>query len=174
MQRIELATDRVRCGPAISVKTGVSCSSRRMQQPNTKNMQAFKRLVRFMKGSPRCLVVHNGQAEQPIVDVFSDSDWKTRRSTSSSSVMLGEHLLAASATTQSVATSSDEAEFYALTKSASRPLGAVIMAADMLKMVKPRVRVDATASNDCLKARSGASETSPCPSFVGARGGGTS
>ena len=26
--------------------------SRRMQQPNTKNMQALKRLVRFLKGSP--------------------------------------------------------------------------------------------------------------------------
>ena len=42
--------------------------ARRMQQPNTKNMQAFKRLVRFLKGSPRCLVVHNRQLEQPIVD----------------------------------------------------------------------------------------------------------
>ena len=45
-----------------------------------------------------------------------------------------------------VATSSGEAEFYALTKSASRALGTVAMAADMAKVVKPRVRVDATAS----------------------------
>ena len=37
--------------------------ARRMQQPNTKNMQALKRLVRFLKGSPRCLVVYNRQAE---------------------------------------------------------------------------------------------------------------
>ena len=35
--------------------------------------------------------------------------------------------------------------FYALTKSASRALGAVAIAADMAKVVKPRVRVDATA-----------------------------
>ena len=83
--------------------------ARRIQQPNTKNMQAFKRLVRFLKGSTRCLVVYNRQVEQPIVDVLSDSDWagcaKTRRSTSYSYVMLGGHLLAASATTQNVATS---------------------------------------------------------------------
>ena len=123
----------------------------RTLQPNTKNMQALKRLVRFLKGSPRCLVVYHRQAEQPIVDVFSDSDWagcaKTRRSTLSSYVMLGAHLLAASATTQNVVvTSSGEAEFYALTKSASRALGAVAMAADMAKVVKPHVRVDATAS----------------------------
>ena len=96
----------------------------RMQQPNTKNFEAPKRLVQFLKGGPRCLVVYNTQAEEPLVDVFSESDCagcaKTRRSTSSSYVMLGFHLLAASATTQNVvATSSGEAEFYALTKSAS-------------------------------------------------------
>ena len=103
--------------------------ARRMQQPNTKNVQAVKRLVRLLRGSPRRLVVYNRQADQPVVDVFSDSDWagcaKTRRSTSSSYVMLGGHLFAESATTQNVvATSSGEAEFYALTKSASRALGA--------------------------------------------------
>ena len=90
--------------------------ARGMQQPNTENMQALKRLVRFLKGSPRCLVVYNRQAEQPIVDVISDSDLagcaKTQRSTSSSYVMLGGHLFAASATTQKVvATSSGDAEF---------------------------------------------------------------
>ena len=98
---------------------------RRMQQPNAKNLQALKRLVRFLKGSPRRLIVYNRKVKLPIVDVFSDSGWagcaKTQRSTSSSYVMLGGHLLASSATTQNVvATSSGEAEFYALTKSASR------------------------------------------------------
>ena len=60
--------------------------------------------------------------------------------------MLGGHLLAASVTSHNVmATGSGEAEFYALTKSASRALGAVAMAADMSKVVKPRVPADATA-----------------------------
>ena len=118
--------------------------------------------------------MYNRQVEQSIVDVISDSDWarcaKTRRSTSSSYVMLGGHLLASSATTQNVAaTSSGEAEFYALNQSASRALGAVAMNADMTKVVKPRVRVDARG----LKARSGSSETSPYPSLVGARSDGT-
>ena len=68
--------------------------------------------------------------------------------------MLGGQLLAASATTQNaLATSSGEAEFYALTKSASRALGAVAMAADMSKVVKPRVRVDATASKAVASRR---------------------
>ena len=123
--------------------------ARRMQQPNTKNMQALKRLVRFLKGSPRCMVVYNRQAQQSIVQGVRE----TRRSTSSSYVMLGGHLLAASATTQNVATSSGEGEFYALTKSASRALGAVAMAAHMAKVVKPRVRVDATASKAIASRR---------------------
>ena len=73
MQRVELATDcgrQERCELRFSVKE----LARRMQQPNTKHMQALKRLVRFLKGSPRCLIVYNRQVDQPIVDVFSDSD----------------------------------------------------------------------------------------------------
>ena len=54
-------------------------------------------------------------------------------------------------------TSSGEAEFYALTKSASRALGAVAMVADMSKVVKPRVRVDATASK-AISSRRGVGE----------------
>ena len=115
MQRVELATDRGR-QERCEVQFAVKDLARRMQQPNTKNMQALIHLVRFLKGSPRCLIVYNRQVEQPTVDVFSDSDWagcaKTRRSTSSSFVMLGRHLFASSATTQKVvATSSGEAEF---------------------------------------------------------------
>ena len=33
--------------------------ARRMQQPNTKNMEALTLLVRFLKRCPRCLVVYN-------------------------------------------------------------------------------------------------------------------
>ena len=86
------------------------------------------------------------------------TDWagcaKTRRSTSSSYVILGVHLVVASSTTQKVvATSSGEAEFYALTKSASRAIGAVAMAADMAKKLKPVVHVDATASKGIASRR---------------------
>ena len=56
--------------------------ARRMQQPNAKNMQAL---------------VYGGQAEQQVADVFSDKGCagyaKTRRSTPSSFVMLGERLM---------------------------------------------------------------------------------
>ena len=52
-----------------------------------------------------------------------------------------------------VVPSSGEAELYALTKGASRAFGAVAMAAEMAKVVKPRVRVDATASKAIASRR---------------------
>ena len=143
--------------------------ARRMQQPNTKNMQALKRLVRFLKGSPRCLSCTTDKLNSQS---WTSSQTATGRSTSSSYVMLGGHLLAASPTTQNVvATSPGEAKFFALTKSASRALGAVAMAADMETVVKPRVRVDATASKAIASRRDVIHL--PTPSLVGARGGGT-
>ena len=90
----------------------------------------FSVWLRFLKGSTRCLVVYSRQDKQPVVDVFSDSDGvgctRIRRSTSSSYVMLGAHLITSSCTTQNVAAASSvEAEFYGLTTIASRALGAV-------------------------------------------------
>ena len=124
-----------------------------MQQSNAKNMQALKCLVRFLNGCPS----HGRQAEQQVAGVFSDRDWAGCAKTwptSSPYVRLGGHLIASSTTTQNVgATSSGEAEFYAMTKSASRALGAVAMAADTAKVVKPRVRVDATASKGIASRR---------------------
>ena len=65
-------------------------------------------------------------------------------------------------TTQNVAaTSSGEAEFYALTKSASRALGAVATCTSGRHCVE----------GDSFASRSGKSETLPYPSLVGARGG---
>ena len=67
---------------------------------------------------------------------------------------MGDYLIVSSATTQNVvATSSGEAEFYELTKSASRALGAVARAADLAKVVKPRVIVDASASKAIASRR---------------------
>ena len=68
--------------------------------------------------------------------------------------MLGGYLFAVSATTQNVvATSSGEAEFNAMSKSASRVLGAVAVAAETSKVVKPQIRVDAKASKAIASRR---------------------
>ena len=47
--------------------------AKRMQQPSATNIQALKRLVRFQKGSPRCLVVYGPQAEQQVLGIPRDA-----------------------------------------------------------------------------------------------------
>ena len=68
--------------------------------------------------------------------------------------MIEQHLVAASSTTQTVvALSSGEAELYALSKSASRALGAEAMLRDLAVSLPPRVLVDSTASKGISSRR---------------------
>ena len=70
-------------------------------------------------------------------------------------LMVGGHLLRATATTQTVISlSSGESEFYGLVKSASIALGAEAMALDLGVVLKPRVRYDATAGAGIANRRS--------------------
>ncbi|CAK0811391.1 unnamed protein product [Prorocentrum cordatum] len=90
--------------------------ARRMQQPCLQDERDLKRMVRFLLGAPRCVTEFRRQDMPRTLDVFSDFDWagcvRTRRSSSSSYMMHGSHLLCSSSTTQNViATSSGKAEF---------------------------------------------------------------
>ena len=69
-----------------------------------------------------------------------------------------------------VAASSGASDFYALTKSASRALGAVAMDADMAKVVKPRVR-RLRVEGDSLMPRRRQSAPPSFSNFVGSRSG---
>ena len=139
--------------------------ARRMQQPNTKNLQALTRLVRFLKGSPRCLVVHNRQDEQPIVDVFSDSDWVCATV---------DFVFVRDAWWAYPCLVGNNSKCGATSWRSGVQRVAVAVAADMAKVVKTTCTCGRhSVEGDCLKARSGASETSPYPSLVGARGGGS-
>ena len=130
--------------------------ARRMQQPTTKNMQALKRLVRFLEGSLRCLVC--------TTDKLNSQSWAFSQTTFGQGVRRPDGRLRLRAwclagiscpRRQQVKmwSSSGEAEFHALTKSASRALFAVATAADVANVAKPRVRVDATASKAIASRR---------------------
>ena len=104
----------------------------------------------FCMGHPRVVWEFVKQSPVQFLDVWSDSDFagclRIRRSTSCSMLMVGGHLLRATATTQTVISlSSGESEFYGLVKSASIALGAEAMALDLRVVLKQRVRYDATA-----------------------------
>ena len=66
-------TTRARClsQDRCELQCAVKELARRMQQPDTKNLQGLERLVRFLEGCPKFLIVYGRQAEQPIMDVFS-------------------------------------------------------------------------------------------------------
>ena len=117
VQRIELATDRGRRGPCYlsqdrcELQFAVKELPRRMQQPNTTNMQALKLSGAILEGKSEMFgrvqqtswTANRGRLlRQRLGMVFED-----QRSTSSSHVMLGRHLLASS-TQNVVATSSGE------------------------------------------------------------------
>ena len=82
-----------------------------MSAPIQDDWAALKRLIRYLVYRSRVVVCFDRQARQDTIDGYSDADWvgcpHSRKSTSSSYIMVGSHLLASSSTTQAViATSS--------------------------------------------------------------------
>ena len=105
-------------------------ATRHMSQPTAGAMCRLKRLGRFLKYRPRCVQVFKQLEPSKFLTCRVDSDFAgcltTRKSTSSTQLIHGNHLLRSSATTQSVkAPSSVEAEFHAFVKGGSGGLGGV-------------------------------------------------
>ena len=96
-----------------------------MQEPTVAGWEAVKRVARFLLGSPRQVWVWRRQNPRRHLSGYSDSDYagqtSTRKSTSCTVEMLGQHLIGQSSTTQSnVTLSTGEAEYQSLVKTGSR------------------------------------------------------
>ena len=80
-------------------------TTRHMSQPTAGAMNRLKRLGRFLKYRPRCVQVFRTQESPKYLTTRGDSDFAgclaTRKSTSSTQLIHGKHLLRSSATTQS-------------------------------------------------------------------------
>ena len=129
-----------------------------MSAPTQDDWAALKRLVRYLVYRQRVVVCFDRLARQDTIDGYSDTDWAgcphPRKSTSSSHIMVGSHLLASSSTTQSViATSSRESEVYAAVKTASRVFGGTAMAKDMALVLGPRAMIHASAAKGTASQR---------------------
>ena len=102
--------------------------ARWMQAPTVGHFQALTRVARYLI---RLVQEYVRQIEEPShVVVFTESDHagylKGHKSTSSSKLSQGSHMLRSTSTTQRViALSSGESELYALVKGTSAGLGAV-------------------------------------------------
>ena len=112
-------------------------------------MRALKRLVRYLIGAPRLVWVWRQQGPQSYLTAITDSDHagckKTRKSTSCSAYMLGNHLLRLRSTTQAtLALSSGESEFVATVKGTRSLLGLVEVGKDWGLNFRARLKTDSS------------------------------
>ena len=126
---------------------------REMARPKNGSWKKLKRLGRYLLEFPRLVWSFEGVegSEGQYIDVFSDSDWagclRTRRSTSGGIVTLdGGVVKSWSGTQATIATSSGEAEYYALVKAAAEGLGVKAVMEDMGWNMKVRIWIDSTAA----------------------------
>ena len=122
-----------------------------MSKPRNKDVEALKRICRYLIGCPRMVRSYWWQEEPGSLTVYSDSDWagcrESRKLTSGACFFQGEHLIKAYSKTQAnIALSSAEAECYFMVKAASHGLGLKAMTDDSKKPLSPWMYVDATAA----------------------------
>ncbi len=125
--------------------------ARHMSAPHDYDWIALKRVARYLRGAPRAVQMFCWQQAPSHIDTCTDSDWAgdkvTRKSTSGGTVMVGAHMLKTwSSTQQVVATSSGEAELYAMVKGASQTKGMMAMMSDFGIQLAGRVQTDASAA----------------------------
>ena len=99
-----------------------------LASPSQESWMKLKRLLRYLKGSPRLRLKYSYQHNDRTITAWTDSDFagciKSRKSTSAGVIMLGNHLVKSWSTNQTViALSSGEAEYYSMVKAGSVALG---------------------------------------------------
>ena len=124
--------------------------ARGMSSPTDQALAALRRLRRYLVKQPRVVQRFHWQSLPRTLLVEVDSDFagctRSRKSTSGFCALLGEHCLATKCRHQSViATSSGEAEFYALVSGFSRAIGLKQLLDDLRVKVSITVASDSTA-----------------------------
>ena len=136
----------------MDIRYAVKEMSRHMAKPRRKDIAKIKRLARYLIGCPRMVQLFRRQKASKKIDVYTDSNWagclETRKSTSGGIIKIGHHAIKTWSSTQNViATSSGEAEFYALVKAGSQSLGIKAMADDFgIKINRIVIKTDASAA----------------------------
>ena len=109
---------------------------RSMAKPTSNSVKKLKKAARYLVANPDVCIEYRDQVPQEVLSIFVDSDWagcpRTRKSTSGGIICLGNHAVKSWSTTQSIiATSSAEAELYAVVEGAARGLGAQSVLEDL-------------------------------------------
>ena len=118
----------------------------------------LKRLGRYFAGRPRMQIMLKWQEGQDIVKGFTHADWagdkEARKSTIGGCTVVGDHLIKAWATTQTlIAVSSAESGLYATLPAVSETLGLISMAKDLGYTLKGQVLGDANAALGIIRRK---------------------
>ena len=140
-----LSTDR----PDIAYSTKEVC--RAMATPTVGAWKKLKRLVRYLLGTRRTVLMYPWQGAELDIEAYSDSDWagcrKTGKSTSGGALLIGEHYIKGWSSTQaSITLSSAEAELVAMTKAIAETIGVSNMVKDLGHHLKGVVYADSSAA----------------------------
>jgi len=124
---------------------------RRMRAPGRADLEALRRLGRYLVDSPRLVYLFRWGRPLPRLTVYGDTDFAgcraTRRSTSGGCAMWGSHLVKHWSSTQKAITlSSGEAELGGVVKAASEGLGLQSLAADLGLSVSLAICTDSSAA----------------------------
>ena len=127
-------------------------AARHMAAPCEAGMALVKRISRFLLKHPRTVQVMKRQRPPTTLRGFSDADHagclRTRKSSSCSVIMYGDHQIKfLSATQQPIALSSAESEWYAMVRTATVAIGMANMFLDYGLSVKVELLGDATAAS---------------------------
>ena len=141
------------------------CICKWMAKPTFGAWSKLKRAARYLVGAPS-VVWKMGEialAELELIDAIADSDWagdKTSRKATSGGILAvgGVAVESWSVTQKSIATSSAEAEYYALTKAIAEGLGLQAVARDMGLKVRVRVCTDSIGAK-AIASRKGLGKT---------------
>ena len=141
------------------ISEAVKCLARSMAKPREASMQELKRLARYLKGKPKCVLIYEKQdARTAVIKVHTDSDWAgeviSRKSTTGMVMRRGKHLIRHSSTLQtSTSLSSAEAEYYAMSKGAASALGLQSMLRDWRIESKIELYCDSSSARSFAQRR---------------------
>ena len=132
--------------------------ARCMSSPSRQDWEKLRRLARYLRYRPRCVLWYAYQGTTNEVTCFTDSDWagckRTRRSTSGGCMLWESHPIKMWSRTQAlVSLSSAEAELYAAIKACSETLGFLSLLQDYQVRADGKIMSDANAALGIIKRR---------------------
>jgi hypothetical protein len=132
--------------------------SRVMSKPTVYADETLKGVARYLRGNPRVVWQYPRQPMVSKVVGLTDANWGacpvTRKSTSSTHLMLGRHpIFSASSTQAIIALSSGESEFYGAVKTACRLLGLRSLLSDLKLDMAAELVTDSTSAKGMASRR---------------------